>query len=99
MLNRFVFGANLFKNLPAQAKVLAPRLVFRPVASFSSIDFSYNEVLQSSEEKTGYYNVNDDDEHFNNPEAINEPTHVEQQPPHQEAADEVYNSTFDDEVL
>jgi len=99
MLNRFVFGANLFKNFPSQAKALAPRLAFRPLANFSSIDFSYSDVLQSSEEQPAYYNVHDDDEQFTPPEVINEPTHVEQ-PSHKEAKhEEVYNSTFDDEVL
>lgn len=98
MLNRLVFGTNLLKNLPNQAKVLAPRFVFRPMAYFSSVDFSYNEILQS-EEQPSYCNVNDDDEHFTPPEEINDPTHIEPQPHHEGMPEEVYNSTFDDEVL
>lgn len=71
---------------------------FRAMANFSNMNFSYHEIANTQERQASVY---DDDEHYVVPETTQEMTPIPTTQP-QEAevpAEEVYNSTFDEEVL
>jgi len=97
MFNRLVFNQQLVKGFLA-----APKFIYRPTASFSMMNFYGNDPIVSHEERPNYYNVYDDEEVYEPVEATENQKEV---PPQEEVkenkddSEEVYNSTYDEEVF